>query len=268
MDKLKVWEKLNGALKKNNDEKKTQILKIADLLNIIHQDSEIKMGSTDVKNLLAEFNVHEVEHNFNLSDLHESWKTGRNFIPDKKCTGGCLITDFNWKGERNIPIQVVNQTEYVETVSDETIKYLFLKLKKASLRMLIDDIKGNKINVVKLIIQKDKKMSISTDFRDLAMMGLPGKEVLINQKEELGGINLDSSMLNLKIKRDGNGVPLPVEMQDMDAAMQVQGFRHQILFMQPVNMMGLLGLADSLPDEPSAHLDQDMVARDPMDLKA
>ncbi len=69
----------------------------------------------------------------------------------------------------------------------------------------------------------------------------------IDKAEVVGGINLDSAMLDLEIKRDGNGVPLPMMDQDVDLSMRVLGFLPIILRVLPVNLPQLLGFADTLP---------------------
>lgn len=46
---------------------------------------------------------------------------------------------------------------------------------------------------------------------------------IVPDQEHLGGINLDPAMLDMQIKRDGNGVPLPISQQD-SAMMNIQGF--------------------------------------------
>jgi hypothetical protein len=57
----------------------------------------------------------------------------------------------------------------------------------------------------------------------------------------LGGIDLDPKKLDLQIRRDGNGVPLPVEKQDW-SRINIQGFVPVIFSIQPVDMRMLLGL--------------------------
>ena len=44
-----------------------------------------------------------------------------------------------------------------------------------------------------------------------------------------GGIDFNAANLDLQIKRDGQGVPLPLAQQDMNQMMQVQGFVPQII---------------------------------------
>ncbi len=48
-----------------------------------------------------------------------------------------------------------------------------------------------------------------------------------------GGIDFNPTNFNLLIKRDGNGVPLPLSQQDMAQLMQVEGFIPVILAITP-----------------------------------
>ncbi len=62
-------------------------------------------------------------------------------------------------------------------------------------------------------------------------------------REPVGGINLDANLLNLKIKRDGNGVPLPPSQQPV-FNMKIDGFMPVIINVTPVkNLPLLLGIA-------------------------
>jgi hypothetical protein len=56
-----------------------------------------------------------------------------------------------------------------------------------------------------------------------------------------GGIALNAKMLDLKIKRDGNGVPLSISRQPLDE-INIQGFVPQIISIQPVDLSSLFGL--------------------------
>jgi len=80
-----------------------------------------------------------------------------------------------------------------------------------------------------------------------------------------GGIDLNSALLDLQIKRDGNGVPLPVFDQPMDRLMNIQGFLPVIINVTPVNVPLLLGLADTTDSDHDYSLLQGM---DPGDRKA
>lgn len=56
-----------------------------------------------------------------------------------------------------------------------------------------------------------------------------------------GGIDLNSALLDLQIKRDGEGVPLPVNLQDFES-MNIQGFMPIIINVTPIpNLPMILG---------------------------
>ena len=57
-----------------------------------------------------------------------------------------------------------------------------------------------------------------------------------------GGIALNAKMMDLQIKRDGHGVPLPISQQPLDK-INIQGFVPQIISIQPVDLATLLGLS-------------------------
>jgi len=65
-----------------------------------------------------------------------------------------------------------------------------------------------------------------------------------NPDSELGGIALNSKLMSLQIKRDGNGVPLPISQQPLDQ-INIQGFVPQIISIKPIDLPVLLGLNSS-----------------------
>ncbi len=86
---------------------------------------------------------------------------------------------------------------------------------------------------------------------------------------KVGGINLDPAMLDLQIKRDGNGVPLPVSEQDF-SMMHIEGVLPVIINVTPVNIPMLLGFAnDVLPvagcpsDDEMIDCDRDLISIKP-----
>ncbi len=58
--------------------------------------------------------------------------------------------------------------------------------------------------------------------------------------EDLGGINFNSSNLNLIIRRDGRGVPLPMALQDMTRLNNIQGFIPEIIEIRPAVNLPIL----------------------------
>ncbi len=64
--------------------------------------------------------------------------------------------------------------------------------------------------------------------------------------DHLGGIDMNSANMNLQIKRDGRGVPLPLAQQDMAQLNAIQGFEPEILEIKPaVNLPILKEIASS-----------------------
>ncbi len=93
-----------------------------------------------------------------------------------------------------------------------------------------------------------------------------------------GGINLNAAAFDLQIKRDGRGVPLPLEFQSL-GDVHVEGFLPIIMNITPINLPQLLGLVipESMPaqdavdeanDIPDYYREEDFVARDPMEIQA
>ncbi|MBF0490714.1 MAG: hypothetical protein HQL15_08910 [Candidatus Omnitrophica bacterium] len=56
-----------------------------------------------------------------------------------------------------------------------------------------------------------------------------------------GGIDLNSANLNLQIRRDGKGVPLPLAQQDMKQLSIIQGFVPTIIDIKPAINLSILG---------------------------
>jgi phosphomannomutase len=71
-----------------------------------------------------------------------------------------------------------------------------------------------------------------------------GSSPVVDENKEVGGINLNPALLDLQIKRDGNGVPLPVNLQPIQQ-MHIDGFIPIIIHVTPVvNLPQMLGFAE------------------------
>ncbi len=104
---------------------------------------------------------------------------------------------------------------------------------------------------------------------DRAMFEMTGEvEKQVNKIKKVGGINLDAAMLDLQIRRDGNGVPLPVAEQDF-STIHIEGVFPVFINATPVSIPLLLGFADeAVPvgcpsDEESLHCDQALIFSKP-----
>ncbi len=76
---------------------------------------------------------------------------------------------------------------------------------------------------------------------DPAAIGEAGRVDQETTAKPVGGINLDPKLLDLQIKRDGNGVPLPLLQQPI-GDMKIEGFFPVIINITPVSLPLLLGL--------------------------
>jgi hypothetical protein len=73
-------------------------------------------------------------------------------------------------------------------------------------------------------------------------------------KKNVGGIDLNTLNLKLQIKRDDQGIPLPLQFQDV-GNINVEGFVPTIIDITPVtNLPVLMGLNDNAT-QPTAGLD-------------
>ncbi len=67
--------------------------------------------------------------------------------------------------------------------------------------------------------------------------------------EDIGGIDFNPAALDLQIKRDGQGVPLPLLQQPVKS-MNIEGFQPVIIQISPINIPLFLGMSES-PENPS-----------------
>ena len=59
-------------------------------------------------------------------------------------------------------------------------------------------------------------------------------------ESSLGGIDMNAANLNLQLKRDGKGVPLPLAQQDMSQLSRIPGFMPVIIEIKPVTSLPIL----------------------------
>jgi len=79
---------------------------------------------------------------------------------------------------------------------------------------------------------------------DLAMTSEPEQRQIDQAKlAEYGGIDLNPALLDLQIKRDGFGIPLPLNQQPI-MEMNIEGFLPVIINIIPVDLPIVLGLVD------------------------
>jgi hypothetical protein len=89
------------------------------------------------------------------------------------------------------------------------------------------------------------KRSKKARVRNAAMLSTVEKDVILKAVAQdpwhQGGINLDPAMYNLQIKRDGNGIALPVDQQPIDR-INISGIRAVIQSITPADLSLMLGI--------------------------
>jgi hypothetical protein len=101
------------------------------------------------------------------------------------------------------------------------------------------------------------------------LVGIRLNESTFQAPAQKGGIDFNPEFLDLQIKRDGNGVPLPINRQPVQwIERQIQGIVPVIINVAPVtNLPMLLGVAASdEKDSPLTKFLQQSPMRDPQDL--
>ena len=95
----------------------------------------------------------------------------------------------------------------------------------------------------------------------------------VSNKLAPGGIDFNPANLDLQIKRDGKGVPLPVSQQPL-MDMNIEGFVPIIIHIAPANIPLLLGMTETPSIKvgangvrPNAATRGDYRSRDPLDLQ-
>jgi len=80
----------------------------------------------------------------------------------------------------------------------------------------------------------------SPSSRELPPNSSKDRAAISNHASPLGGIDFNSRNLNLQIKRDGRGVPLPLDKQDMAQLNRIQGFMPYIIEIRPESRIPIL----------------------------
>jgi hypothetical protein len=102
----------------------------------------------------------------------------------------------------------------------------------------LETFEGNKILAKDLIDYILSENLVPEEFfTDAAALGA-------KKEAKYGGINLNPAVLDLQIKRDGNGVPLPLPMQPI-GNMKIEGFFPVIINVTPINLPLLMGFNDT-----------------------
>jgi len=75
---------------------------------------------------------------------------------------------------------------------------------------------------------------------DAALLTKKNDALDVTAQKAPGGIDFNPALFDLQIKRDGNGIPLPIEMQSMSELMSIDGFVPIIIDISPVTSIPFL----------------------------
>lgn len=87
------------------------------------------------------------------------------------------------------------------------------------------------------IIKTITEESLEMMKKDLAMVANDKHPKASSLEDPIGGIDMNSANLELQVKRDGKGVPLPLAQQDLAALAGITGFIPTIITIQPVTAL-------------------------------
>lgn len=132
-------------------------------------------------------------------DLRNGWSVHFRFIPESR---SLLIVGYGPKGVTH------RGKDLMSPFADHLLRYS---------RQSVIEASGGVIQLGDIKLKSDAAMV--------------GDELL--KRDHVGGIDLDSSQLSLRIKRDGQGVPLPLVQQDINEMQRIQGFIPHILEIRP-----------------------------------
>jgi len=108
-----------------------------------------------------------------------------------------------------------------------------------------DEIKKQLTDSLKTLLSASSNVAVQAE---LGNKFFPFQDVQSDKASStVGGINFDPTLLNLQIKRDGNGIPLPLPQQNIPQ-IDIRGFYPIMINIQPLNNIpAFLGM-ESLPE--------------------
>ncbi len=137
-----------------------------------------------------------------------------------------------------------NRPEDADPVTHEFFSFrksLALQIRnEAAVRRLSDAISSLGFTKKALLVKLSQSNQAMTA-RDLAGITWAAVDANALNPEKLGGIDMNAANINIQIKRNGQGVPLPLAKQDMAQLNEIQGFVPRIIEIKPVIDLPLLG---------------------------
>ena len=197
--------------------------------------------------------------------------TTNESIPRKYFSGGFSVTEVellprNWTNFWKSPIGTIRDFVRSKTIKSDPLKSLWEVVRIAPIEVrefMIRMIKSAQTNNFEVNL-KEAGIGIVPQWKELEAANEPkfiqtkaaaspvtaaSPAVQQNIRPEVpGGIDFDPQLLDLQIKRDGRGIPLPLPMQNIDH-ININGFLPIIINVTPIsNLPMYIGFADTEDD--------------------
>ncbi len=135
--------------------------------------------------------------------------------------------------------------DFVNTSPEPNFKDISIEVTTDKERRILEMRLGGRVT------ETPDKALLKTSTLDTTVLDARAVSTEVEQPKRVGGINLDPKLLDLQIKRDGNGIPLPMNAQPI-RNMKIDGFFPVIINITPVqNLPFLLGINKESKDVPT-----------------
>jgi tetratricopeptide (TPR) repeat protein len=166
-------------------------------------------------------------------------------------------TDFNVSESytNDVANGIQKLKDIIEQIRTENLKNIAnIEKTKQAIRDMLDKAKTMKerFNNISPTARSEQMSSIRVQVDKVRadIKALAEKAKIDNAMVKPGGIDLNAAGLDMQIKRDGNGVPLPVSQQDLEN-IHIDGLVPQVISIQPVTSLPMLSEATIASDNSS-----------------
>jgi CheY-like chemotaxis protein len=186
-----------------------------------------------------------------------------------------LLRKYDFQNIQVTIVAAVNENgkviQYQNGLSRRKIKELVRSGELVAVRWGEDQIMRKDVYEKLMRIQSDSSFQPAPAYSELTEQGLSSSPLKPGAApDQKGGIDFNPEYLDLQIKRDGNGVPLPIERQPVQwIERQIQGIVPVIINVAPVtNLPMLLGVSSSAQEDNSlTKIYPQSPGRDPQELE-
>ena len=232
------------ALRKVDANRRLKIYQIANLVELSDQSASVWIGSADVTKGLT----------LGLKEELPFVSLGTNYpmfyAPNLLVSRGLRRLNYlplNFKANfiNNLAYFAHYSTDYAKgkgnAANAKVPDFIFQNMLKSQSEWEIKD-KKNVLKGLGVIEDRDGVIKEKPQLSSVPEMAGAMLQPLVRSASSdramtKGGIDLNAANLDLRIKRDGNGVPLPVSQQDLTQLGRISGFVPKIIEIKPVSSL-------------------------------